>query len=153
MSQTLSLLSWTWQWVHWTPMASTVTTSQTTKAPLICGGCAACEVLSCQYKPSLSCVCVWFRTIKRLKSDLKKKIGFVHPLRSDLNLAVMCLEFHPVFNPSDYRVLCSQMAVNETFPPACLPQSQSVSSPCPLLSSLTFRHFFIAHSISLKDKI
>ncbi len=28
----------TWQWVHWTPVASTVTRSQSNRAPLGCGG-------------------------------------------------------------------------------------------------------------------
>ncbi len=30
--------SWTWQWVHFTQMASTVTRSQSNRAPLGCGG-------------------------------------------------------------------------------------------------------------------
>ncbi len=41
MSQTsnhLTLVSWTWQWVHFTQMASTVTRSQSNSAPLGCGG-------------------------------------------------------------------------------------------------------------------
>ncbi len=32
------LVSWTWQWVHFTQMASTVTRSQSNRAPLGCGG-------------------------------------------------------------------------------------------------------------------
>ncbi len=34
----LGLVSWTWQWVHFTQMASTVTRSQSNRAPLGCGG-------------------------------------------------------------------------------------------------------------------
>ncbi len=34
----LKLVSWTWQWVHCTPVASTVTRSQFNRAPLGCGG-------------------------------------------------------------------------------------------------------------------
>ncbi len=34
----LRLVSWTWQWVHFTQMASTVTRSQSNRAPLGCGG-------------------------------------------------------------------------------------------------------------------
>ncbi len=37
-SNHLSLVSWTWQWVHFTQMASTVTRSQSNRAPLGCGG-------------------------------------------------------------------------------------------------------------------
>ncbi len=47
-SNHLRLVSWTWQWVHVTQMASTVTRSQSNRAPLGCGetgdshhGCAA----------------------------------------------------------------------------------------------------------------
>ncbi len=63
-SNHLKLVSWTWQWVHFTQMASTVTRSQSNRAPLGCGGtgdlhngCAAdksasnCVMLSCQYGP------------------------------------------------------------------------------------------------------
>ncbi len=32
------LVSWTWQWVHFTQMTSTVTRSQSNRAPLGCGG-------------------------------------------------------------------------------------------------------------------
>ncbi len=34
----LRLVSWTWQWVHFTQMSSTVTRSQSNRAPLGCGG-------------------------------------------------------------------------------------------------------------------
>ncbi len=37
-SNHLTLVSWTWQWVHFTQMASTVTRSQSNRAPLGCGG-------------------------------------------------------------------------------------------------------------------
>ncbi len=37
-SNPLRLVSWTWQWVHFTQMASTVTKSQSNRAPLGCGG-------------------------------------------------------------------------------------------------------------------
>ena len=37
-SNHLKLVSWTWQWVYCTPMASTVTRSQFNRAPLGCGG-------------------------------------------------------------------------------------------------------------------
>ncbi len=37
-SNHLRLVSWTWQWVHFTQMASTVTRSQSSRAPLGCGG-------------------------------------------------------------------------------------------------------------------
>ncbi len=37
-SNQLRLVSWTWQWVHFTQMASTVTRSQSNRAPLGCGG-------------------------------------------------------------------------------------------------------------------
>ncbi len=37
-SNHLRLVSWTWQWVHFTQMASTVTRSQSNRAPLWCGG-------------------------------------------------------------------------------------------------------------------
>ncbi len=37
-SNLLRLVSWTWQWVHFTQMASTVTRSQSNRAPLGCGG-------------------------------------------------------------------------------------------------------------------
>ncbi len=37
-SNHLRLVSWTWQWVHFTQMASTVTKSQSNRAPLGCGG-------------------------------------------------------------------------------------------------------------------
>ncbi len=37
-SNHLRLVSWTWQWVHLTQMASTVTRSQSNRAPLGCGG-------------------------------------------------------------------------------------------------------------------
>ncbi len=47
-SNHLRLVSWTWQWVHFTQMASTVPRSQFNRAPLGCGrtgdlyhGCAA----------------------------------------------------------------------------------------------------------------
>ncbi len=60
-AQIIRLVSWTWQWVHFTQMASTVTRSQSNRAPLGCGGtgdlhhgCAACSncvMLSCQYGP------------------------------------------------------------------------------------------------------
>ncbi len=36
-SSNLRLVSWTWQWVHFTQMASTVTRSQSNRAPLGCG--------------------------------------------------------------------------------------------------------------------
>ncbi len=36
-SNHLKLFSWTWQWVHFTQMASTVTRSQSNRAPLGCG--------------------------------------------------------------------------------------------------------------------
>ncbi len=38
VSNHLWLVSWTWQWVHFTQMASTVTRSQSNRAPLGCGG-------------------------------------------------------------------------------------------------------------------
>ncbi len=63
-SNHLRLVSWTWQWVHFTQMASTVTRSQSNRAPLGCGGtgdsyswmcsrqiCRNCVMLSCQYGP------------------------------------------------------------------------------------------------------
>ncbi len=37
-SNHLRLVSWTWQWVHFSQMASTVTRSQSNRAPLACGG-------------------------------------------------------------------------------------------------------------------
>ncbi len=37
-SNHLRLVSWTWKWVHFTQMASTVTRSQSNRAPLRCGG-------------------------------------------------------------------------------------------------------------------
>ncbi len=37
-SNHLRLVSWTWQWVHFTQMASTVTKSQSNRAHLGCGG-------------------------------------------------------------------------------------------------------------------
>ncbi len=37
-SNHLRLVSWTWQWIHFTQMASTVTRSQSNWAPLGCGG-------------------------------------------------------------------------------------------------------------------
>ncbi len=37
-SNHLRLVSWTWQWVHFTQMASTVTRSQSNRAPLGSGG-------------------------------------------------------------------------------------------------------------------
>ncbi len=37
-SNHLRLVSWTWKWVHFTQMASTVTRSQSNRAPLGCGG-------------------------------------------------------------------------------------------------------------------
>ncbi len=37
-SNHLRLVSWTWQWVHFTQMASKVTRSQSNRAPLGCGG-------------------------------------------------------------------------------------------------------------------
>ncbi len=37
-SNHLRLVSWTWQWVHFTQMASTVTRSQSNRAPVGCGG-------------------------------------------------------------------------------------------------------------------
>ncbi len=37
-SNHLGLVSWTWQWDHFTQMASTVTRSQSNRAPLGCGG-------------------------------------------------------------------------------------------------------------------
>ncbi len=37
-SNYLRLVSWTWQWVHFTQMASTFTRSQSNRAPLGCGG-------------------------------------------------------------------------------------------------------------------
>ncbi len=37
-SNHLRLVSWTWQWVNFTQMASTVTRSQSNRAPLGCGG-------------------------------------------------------------------------------------------------------------------
>ncbi len=37
-SNHLRLVSWTWQWVHFTQMASTVTRSQSSRAALGCGG-------------------------------------------------------------------------------------------------------------------
>ncbi len=37
-SNQLRLVSWTWQWVHFTQMASTVTISQSNRAHLGCGG-------------------------------------------------------------------------------------------------------------------
>ncbi len=36
-SNYLRLVSWTWQWVHFTQMASTFTRSQSNRAPLGCG--------------------------------------------------------------------------------------------------------------------
>ncbi len=61
-SNHLRLVSWTWQWVHFTQMASTVTRPQSNRVPLGCGGmedlhygCAADKsaatsgMLSCQY--------------------------------------------------------------------------------------------------------
>ncbi len=60
-SNHLRLVSWTWKWVNFTQMASTVTRSQSNRAPLGCGGtrfaswtCSRqiCSVmLSCQYGP------------------------------------------------------------------------------------------------------
>ncbi len=38
VSNHLRLVSWTWQWVHFTQMASTVTRSQSNRAALGCGG-------------------------------------------------------------------------------------------------------------------
>ncbi len=37
-SNHLRLVSWTWQWVHFTQMSSTVTRSQSNRASLGCGG-------------------------------------------------------------------------------------------------------------------
>ncbi len=37
-SNHLRLVSWTWQWVHFTQITSTVTRSQSNRAPLGCGG-------------------------------------------------------------------------------------------------------------------
>ncbi len=39
----LRLVSWTWRWVHYTQMASTVTRSQSNRAPLGCGGTGDCH--------------------------------------------------------------------------------------------------------------
>ncbi len=61
-SNYLRLVSWTWQWVHFTQMASTVTRSQSNRAALGCGGkgdsyhgCAADKSAAtawcCQYGP------------------------------------------------------------------------------------------------------
>ncbi len=64
-SNPLRLVSWTWQWVHFTQMASTVTRSQSNRAHLGCGGtgdllaswmcsqqiCSNCVMLPCQYGP------------------------------------------------------------------------------------------------------
>ncbi len=61
-SNHLRLVSWTWQWVHFTQMASTVTRSQSNRAPLGCSGtrdshhgqiCSNCVMLSCQWLKSL----------------------------------------------------------------------------------------------------
>ncbi len=63
-SNHLRLVSWTWQWVHFTQMASTVTRSQSNRAPLGCAGtrftswmcsrqiCSNCVTLSCQCEPN-----------------------------------------------------------------------------------------------------
>jgi len=40
-SNNLKLVSWTWQWVHWTKMAPTVTRSQPNRASLGCFGTGA----------------------------------------------------------------------------------------------------------------
>ncbi len=62
-SNHLRLVSWTWQWVHFTQMTSTVTRSQSNRASLGCGGtgdshhgcaakiCSNCVMLSWQYGP------------------------------------------------------------------------------------------------------
>ncbi len=63
-SNHLRLVSWTWQWVHFTQMVSTVTRSQSNRVPLGCGGtgdshhgcacrqiCSDCVMISCQCGP------------------------------------------------------------------------------------------------------
>ncbi len=88
VSNHLWLVSWTWQWVHFTQMASTVTRSQSNRAPLGCGGtgdshhgCAADKsaatvMLSCQYGPKSMRKC--FQHLvesmpRRIKAVLKTK--------------------------------------------------------------------------------
>ncbi len=60
-SNHLRLGSWTWQWVHFTQIAASVSRSQSNRAPLGCGGfvswmcswqiCSNCVMLSCQCGP------------------------------------------------------------------------------------------------------
>ncbi len=85
-SNHLRLVSWAWQWVHFSQMASTVPRSQFNRAPLGCGGsfaswmcsrqiCSNCVMLSCQYGPkSLSNVSnTLLNRSQRIKTVLKAK--------------------------------------------------------------------------------
>lgn len=54
-SSHLKLVSWAWQWVSCTQMASTVTRSQSSRAPLEFDSwqmCNDCVMLSCKYWPN-----------------------------------------------------------------------------------------------------
>ncbi len=69
----LRLVSWTWQWVHFTQMASTVTRSQSNTAPLGCGGtgdlhhgCAA-ENLQQLHDAIMS---IWPKTLRNVSNTL-----------------------------------------------------------------------------------
>ncbi len=57
-SNHLRLVSWTWQWVHYTQMASTVTRSQSNRAPLGCGGMGDSHH-GCAADKSVATVSIW----------------------------------------------------------------------------------------------
>ncbi len=57
-SNHLRLVSWTWQWVHYTQMASTVTRSQSNRAPLGCGGMGDSHH-GCAADKSAATVSIW----------------------------------------------------------------------------------------------
>ena len=55
----LKLVSWTWQWVHCTPMASTVTRSQSNRAALGCGGTGVTHHRCAADKSAATIMSIW----------------------------------------------------------------------------------------------
>jgi len=54
-SNNLKLVSWTWQWVHCTKMAPTVTRSQSNRPSFGCGGTGAWCLGMCIPQISINC--------------------------------------------------------------------------------------------------
>ncbi len=72
-----ALVSWTWQWVHFTQMASTVTRSQSNRASLGCGGTGDLHHNCAANKSGATALCYHVNMDKNLVESMPRSIKAV----------------------------------------------------------------------------